>query len=191
MSSLYRYFKRPGEEISKQSIVRAKLPKGNSYENTELLIAGYLHGSGIPYGVFDMKYNTQKLLSPEDYISLFINALSWLTEINQEEFNKLFVEACNFLLPLGSEPKFHKMQEFPKRANGSRGIEEDFSIAVLVYDEDQPTFCEIGHYNFDVQKWSHFGDSSMKLICWCEIPDALEFINQNNLQSVEHTGFRP
>jgi hypothetical protein len=187
----YHYFKRPCEEIKNQSIVRAKFPIGNDYTNSELLIAGYLYGSGIPYGIFDLRYKTQTMLSPEDFTKVFINVLGWLTEINQEEFNKLFVEACNFLLPLGSKPKFHKMQEFPKRASGSRGIEEDFSIAVLVYDEDQPTFCEIGHYNFDVQKWSHFGDSSMKLICWCEIPDALEFINQNSLESVEHEGFLP
>jgi hypothetical protein len=190
MPNSYHYFKRSNVDLSEQSICRVKFPIGDTYDNTQILLAGYMLDSGIPFGIFDLKYEEQKMLSKQDYIHLFVSILGWLTEINQEEFNELFIQACNFLLPLESKPKFHKMQEFPKRAEGSRGFEEDFSIAVLVYDEDQPTFCEIGHYNFDVQKWSHFGDSSMKLICWCEIPDAIEFINKNNLESVEHVGFR-
>jgi len=80
------------------------------------------------------------------------------------------------------------MQELPKQAKN-----EHFSVAVLVYDENDPTFCEIGHYNFDTKQWSHFGENSMKLICWCYLPSSSDFLilNKEVLKSVTHEGYRP
>jgi len=84
---------------------------------------------------------------------------------------------------------FHKMQELPARATDLKGNIEEFSVSVLVYDKDEPTWCEKGYYNFDFETWSHFGDASMKLICWSDIPDATDFVESNNLEFVLHDGY--
>lgn len=83
------------------------------------------------------------------------------------------------------------MQEFPKVSTDLKGNEESFSVPVLVFDESEPTFCEIGHYNFDTKSWSHFGENSMKLICWCYLPNPTEFLKCKNFKSVIHDGYRP
>ena len=83
------------------------------------------------------------------------------------------------------------MQELPKVATDLNGNEESFSVPVLVFDEKEPTFCEIGHYNFDTNSWSHFGENSMKLICWCYLPNPTEFLKGKNFKSVQHDGYRP
>jgi hypothetical protein len=82
--------------------------------------------------------------------------------------------------------KFYPMQEHPRQKEN-----EMFSVPVLVYDMDDPEFCEIGHYDFDTGMWSHFGDFSMKLICWCYLPDATEFVKNNKLVHVLHDGYQP
>lgn len=86
---------------------------------------------------------------------------------------------------------FHKMQDFPKQATDLKGNLESFSIPVLVFDKDEPNFCEIGHYNFDTKTWSHFGENSMKLICWCYLPNPSIFLKNNNLEYVLHEWYRP
>ena len=85
---------------------------------------------------------------------------------------------------------FHNMQEYPKRATTLNGDDENFSLPVLVFDEDNPSFCEIGHYNFNCEMWSHFGDDSMKLICWCYPPNPTTFLKGKNFESVLHIGYR-
>jgi hypothetical protein len=87
--------------------------------------------------------------------------------------------------------EYFKMQELPKVATDLNGNEESFSVPVLVFDETEPTFCEIGHYNFDTNSWSHFGENSMKLICWCYLPNPTEFLKGKNFNSVLHDGYRP
>ena len=87
--------------------------------------------------------------------------------------------------------EFKSMQELPKRVYDLNGNAEYFSVPVLVYDEDAPCYCEIGYYNFDSKEWAHFGQKSMRLICWCKIPNPTEFVKSNNLISVTHEGYRP
>jgi hypothetical protein len=88
--------------------------------------------------------------------------------------------------------EFHSMQKIPKQATDLNGNIEPFSVAVLVYDDTEHPFCEIGHYNFDTGTWSHFGEGSMHLICWCYLPDPTEFRRNNpDLKSVIHEGYRP
>lgn len=86
---------------------------------------------------------------------------------------------------------FFPMQEIPKKATDLLGRFEDFSVPILVFDKSEPNFCEIGHYNFDTKEWSHFGENSMKLICWCYLPDPSDFIKNNELEYVLHEGYRP
>lgn len=83
--------------------------------------------------------------------------------------------------------KFYSMQEKPKVATNLYGESELFSVPVLVFESEE--FCEIGHYNFDTKEWSHFGDNSMQLICWCYIPNPKDFIKNNKLKWVKHTGY--
>ena len=65
-----------------------------------------------------------------------------------------------------------------------------FSKTVLVYDESDEGYCELGYFNFDTDQWSHHGDISMNLICWCEIPRNKEYLSQNpNLKTCTHTGY--
>lgn len=87
--------------------------------------------------------------------------------------------------------EFYKMQTHPKQATDFLGNLEDFSVPVLVFDKSDLNFCEIGHYNFDTKEWSHFGENSMKLICWCYLPNPSEFVENNNLEYVLHEGYRP
>jgi hypothetical protein len=86
--------------------------------------------------------------------------------------------------------QFYSMNCFPEKAKDLKGNKECFSVPVLVFDEDYPTFCELGNYNFDTGKWSHFGDNSMKLICWCFLPNPTDYIKNNKLYSVKHEGYR-
>jgi len=83
------------------------------------------------------------------------------------------------------------MQKLPQRATDKRGNMEDFSLPVLLFDKEEPTFCNIGHYNFDTETWSHFGEESMKLICWCYIPNPTDYIKKMRfLTHVLHDGYR-
>ncbi len=86
--------------------------------------------------------------------------------------------------------EFYKMQTLPKQAKDLSGNLEDFSVPVLVFEKSEPDFCEIGHYNFDTKEWTHFGEISMKLICWCYMPNPSEFIKNNDLVHVLHEGYR-
>lgn len=88
---------------------------------------------------------------------------------------------------------YYNMNLHPVRAVDLSGNKLDFSIPVLVYDAEDPSYCEIGHYNFDIKEWEHFGDVSMKLICWCNTPNASTFVNENrkNLPIELHIGYRP
>lgn len=80
--------------------------------------------------------------------------------------------------------KFFKMQHFPDKEKG-----EEFSKTVLVFDEGDPNFCDLGYYDFEKSEWHILGDMSMKLICWCYIPDPTEFIKTKNFKSVTHHGY--
>lgn len=68
---------------------------------------------------------------------------------------------------------FYPMNEFPTRVKGG-----NYSVPVLVFSADNPTFCEMGYYNFETQKWLHFGESSVVLISWCYMPNHEAFLEQ-------------
>lgn len=85
--------------------------------------------------------------------------------------------------------EFFPMQKLPEVSKDFLGNIEPFTESVLVFDEKDPSFCEIGWYNFDVGMWQHDGDFSMKLICWCNIPDATQFTKYNSLIPVLHQGY--
>ncbi len=92
---------------------------------------------------------------------------------------------------MNKEYIFYPMQMIPNQATDLEGNKENFSVSVLVFDMSDNIFCEIGYYNFDTKTWNHFGENSMKLICWCYLPDPREFIKNNKLEYVLHDGYRP
>ncbi len=85
--------------------------------------------------------------------------------------------------------EFRPMHELPNRAKDLKGNLEKFSVPVLVFSEHDPSYFEIGYYNFDTETWNHFGDVSIRLICWCEIPNPTEFAGNNKLSYVLHEGY--
>ncbi len=87
------------------------------------------------------------------------------------------------------DTQFYPMSKRPEHSDD----EYLFSKTVMVYDEGSDTdkFSELGYFDFENDEWIHFGDNSMKLICWCEIPDPADYIKNNNLKSVTHRGYRP
>lgn len=82
------------------------------------------------------------------------------------------------------EQPFFKMQHFPPQQK-----DELFSETVLVFDESDNTFCDLGYYDFEKSEWVVLGDMSMNLICWCHLPDPTEFIKTKNFKSVTHRGY--
>jgi hypothetical protein len=81
---------------------------------------------------------------------------------------------------------FYSMQDLPKTQPN-----EKHSMTVLVFDEDDNNFVDLGFYDFDKQEWVVFGDDSINMICWCYAPSPKEFISNNNLKSEIHRGYRP
>lgn len=80
--------------------------------------------------------------------------------------------------------KFFTMQQFPTQEPG-----ETFSKTVLIYNKEDHSFCDLGYYDFETNEWAILGDMSMKLICWCYIPDASTFINGKELKEELHRGY--
>lgn len=80
---------------------------------------------------------------------------------------------------------FFTMQQFPTQEPG-----ETFSKTVLIYNKEDNSFCDLGYYDFETSEWAILGDMSMKLICWCYIPDASTFINGKELKEELHRGYR-
>ncbi len=75
----YEYFKHPSREFNEQTIVRMKfIENSNDWEDTEMLIAGYVMHSGIKFSLYDFKYSEQRLLPDHEYKNLWSNTKSWL-----------------------------------------------------------------------------------------------------------------
>lgn len=87
--------------------------------------------------------------------------------------------------------EFYPMQQLPKVAKDLLGNEEDFSVTVLVFDKDEPEFCELGFYDFELKEWCVYGELSIDLICWCYPPSPVEFLKDKDFVSVRHHGYRP
>lgn len=62
--------------------------------------------------------------------------------------------------------KFYPMTIYPPHEGN-----EPFSVSVLVYDENDSRYFDIGYYDFERKKWSIFGEDPMNLKCWCHAPD--------------------
>lgn len=80
--------------------------------------------------------------------------------------------------------EFFTMQQFP-----TQEPVETFSKTVLIYNKEDHSFCDLGYYDFETSEWAILGDMSMKLICWCYIPDASTFINGKELKEELHRGY--
>jgi hypothetical protein len=84
--------------------------------------------------------------------------------------------------------EFHIMQEVPRVQKDCSGVEEPYSESVFIYSEDFDMWT-IGWFNFDMDEWSHSGEESMKLTCWCYPPSPIAFIKDRQPLAVTHTGY--
>jgi len=79
---------------------------------------------------------------------------------------------------------FYSMQDLPKAHPN-----ENHSLTVLIFDEEDHNYVELGFYDFEKKEWFVFGEISIKMICWCYAPNPKEFISNNNLKSEKHNGY--
>lgn len=79
---------------------------------------------------------------------------------------------------------FFKMQHFPAKVKN-----EEFSKTVLIFDEDDNEFADLGYYDFEKSEWVVLGDMSFKMICWCYLPNPSEFLKTKNYKSDTHRGY--
>jgi len=75
--------------------------------------------------------------------------------------------------------EFYSMEEIPPRDG-----EEDFSIWVIVYDESDSSYYNIGFYDYEDQVWTAFTDEPMLLKCWCFAPDPSPFWDKKKFKTV-------
>jgi hypothetical protein len=80
--------------------------------------------------------------------------------------------------------QFFNMQHFP-----AQELNETFSKTVMIYNEEDNTFAQLGYYDFEESQWIIFGNMAMKMICWCYIPDCSVFVDSNELKSEKHKGY--
>lgn len=73
--------------------------------------------------------------------------------------------------------------------------DENISITVIVYELDMETKeivdVDFGYFNYDDGEWHIFGDFSMMLMCWCEIPNPTIFMENKDWEIVTPHGFQP
>ncbi len=81
--------------------------------------------------------------------------------------------------------EFKPMTEFPEPANDGSNC----SKTVLVYDENELDYAEIGYYSFETNEWVVFGDFSLKLICWRYAPKP-DKKDVEGYTSVKHRGYQ-
>lgn len=85
---------------------------------------------------------------------------------------------------LKEKQTFFKMQHFPNQVEG-----ETFSETVLIFDQTDNSFCDLGYYDFEKSEWVVFGDMSFKMICWCYTPNPSEFLKTKVFTSEKHRGY--
>lgn len=81
-------------------------------------------------------------------------------------------------------------QYFPmsQRPKPSEDVPE-WSETVIVYDEDADLH-DFGYFDFNEDEWHVLGMASMKLKCWCYLPEPdKEAIK--NFETTTHVGYRP
>lgn len=74
--------------------------------------------------------------------------------------------------------KFYTMEEIPPRDG-----EEDISIWVIVYDERDKFYYNIGFYDFEDKAWNVISDEPMLLKCWCFAPDPSTIWNKKKFKT--------
>ena len=68
---------------------------------------------------------------------------------------------------------------FPMSVFPPQNGEEPFSILVLVYDENDSRYFDLGYYDFEEKRWRLLNEESMNLKCWCHAPDPSEYLTDN------------
>jgi hypothetical protein len=63
-----------------------------------------------------------------------------------------------------------------------------FSKTVIIYGE-KPDIVELGFYDFEQGQWSHFGNNSFLLKCWCYIPDPGQVRRKKEWESIIPKGY--
>jgi hypothetical protein len=63
-----------------------------------------------------------------------------------------------------------------------------FSKTVIIYGE-RAEVVELGYYDFEQGQWSHFGQNTFLLKCWCYIPDPDIVIKDKNWQLFTPKGY--
>jgi len=93
------FFKHPNRELSEQTFVRLRLTENiDSFEGTEMLIAGYIMNTGMQFGIYDLKFDEQSFMSESDYKRQWSAIQSWLKLIDETEFYSCYHKACDYLL---------------------------------------------------------------------------------------------
>jgi hypothetical protein len=80
--------------------------------------------------------------------------------------------------------KFYPMTEWPTPDESDKS----FSKTVIIYG-DKPDVVELGFYDFEQGQWSHFGNHSFLLKCWCYIPDPGTIRQSEDWVATEHRGY--
>jgi hypothetical protein len=81
--------------------------------------------------------------------------------------------------------KFFPMSEYPLADES----DNSFSKTVLVYTEGFKS-TELGYYDFETCRWSHFGDDSFLLQCWCYIPSPAADVREKNWKVITPKGYK-
>jgi hypothetical protein len=93
------FFKHASRELSEQTFARLRFTENvDSFQGTEMLIAGYIMNTGMQYGIYDLKFDEQTFLSESEYKRHWSAIQSWLKEIDETEFYSCYHRACDFLL---------------------------------------------------------------------------------------------
>ena len=75
--------------------------------------------------------------------------------------------------------KFYPMTTLPPRDGN-----EDLSIWVIVYDENDSGYYNLGYYDYEAQEWNAVTEEPMHLKCWCFAPDPSPYWNGKEFKSI-------
>ena len=73
-----------------------------------------------------------------------------------------------------SEIKFYPMSDRPTPEES----DTSFSKTVIVYGE-RVNDVGLGYFDFEMNEWLHFGESTFLLKCWCYVPYPINTKNTN------------
>ena len=79
---------------------------------------------------------------------------------------------------------FYPMSELPEREES----DPVFSKMVIIYN-DKLNSVDLGYFDFEEGSWSHFGESTFLLKCWCYIPKPV-VIEQEEWEIVKPRGYK-